>query len=148
VVLSFSAGLCTVPRECFTAATRGANNLLQPFSLSTLSPKNLSARLARWPAKFRHATREIFRSRGCISRIAQQLCNPHHAIEFCGVSSGLCDAFHKVINNCVENLTRIKFVQLHFGMVRATTFATSLFDRVRFGCYIFSYALYYDGRIA
>jgi len=38
-----------------------------------------------------------------IPRIALQLCNPYHRVEFCGVNPGVTAAFHKVINIHVQN---------------------------------------------
>jgi hypothetical protein len=36
-------------------------------------------------------------------RIAPELCNPYHRVEFCGVNPGATASFHKVINIHVQN---------------------------------------------
>jgi hypothetical protein len=77
--------------------------------------------------------------------IAQKQCNPYHRIEYCGVSPRFSRPFHKVINNCVENLTEIKFLLLQFGIVRATSLRRSLLTGLVPRCTILFCTLFYDG---
>src|SRR5215472_606478 len=111
------------------------------LSLQKTSSRPVSFRedCAFQPARVTRVTiaAKIFSVRACTPNlVALKWCNPYHRVELCGVTRLRRLPFHKVFNNCVENLTRNKSSLVRFGTVRAKHSLTSFLTTSVFRCYI------------